>query len=868
MSNLKQRLLSWMHGHVFAGDLIITIVVGFLLFGVTGSVTYNPGLLFDLSPSAQMAWEMVMLVPLLIRRWRPQTGALLCVALTLAHLIFGPCLLGADILALFMLYSVIVYGNPKNTKAFIILALSIGLLASALIAWTMTNGPLLTGGKVHTWSSWNSSNPNDTMVTEDIIGSIYTGTSMSEVAGMMAQYMLALTPIEVCIISTIVMSFWHRARMATVRMMRERNEAIAARDQDERDIAALAERARIARDMHDVVAHTLSIIIVQSDGGRYAGTHDPAVARNTMETIRHESERALHDMQRLLGVFGGSPHADYNDIDNLVEQARTVSPDIRIQRSITGTASPEQLGEQASTASYHVVQEALTNIRKYAGPHVDVYIKESWNNGLLTVTVTDNGRGAAANIDGHTPGYGLLGMKERIESAGGSLQAGPRLGGGFEVMATLPYGGKEQVTDETGEQYASEQSESCNTTAISSKAKLSDEAITRNIAVSISARIPDQPSERTQETNQPTGRDHRSNALQHLRITAPNLHDLLKSLKLESVELANTSNARSSNWVERVSAWTQRHYVLMDAVGALLLVALLNPMSVSLFFDSPRDMQLSRAIATCCVLALAVRRRFPETCALIVFVLSVVQLVFLGSIEVGHIVASLCALYSAVLYGREHAWRWTGLAAVTCSALMGLKIAADQHGYTTLFDAIAASVGLTKPVSATASSGAAFFTGVMYTVAVLMLCAGIMAWARWARSSDSNALVLQAQEEALMAEQEKQRILAANMERDRISASIQAEVTATLNSVINQAVDGIRMLDRAEAQGKEPTADEISTAFKAIGEQGRAALKRMRELLGVLRETGFSDDTHAGSASELQLRPAAPLEEQLQRVSR
>ena len=156
----------------------------------------------------------------------------------------------------------------------------------------------------------------------------------------------------------------------------------------------------------------------------------------------------------------------------------------------------------------------------------------------------------------------------------------------------------------------------------------------------------------------------------------------------------------------------------------------------------------------------------------------------------------------------------------------------------------------------------------MYTVAVLILCAGIMAWARWTRSSDSNALVLQAREEALVAEQEKQRILAANMERDRISASIQAEVTATLNSVISQAVDGIRMLDAAEAQGKEPTADEISAAFKAIGEQGRAALKRMRELLGVLRETGFSDDAHAGSASELQLRPAAPLEEQLQRVSR
>lgn len=859
MSNFKQRLLSWMHGHVFAGDLILTLVIGVLLFGVTGSITYNPGLLFDLNPSIQMAWEAAMLIPLLIRRWRPQTGALLCVALALTHLIFGPCILGADILALVMLYSVIVYGNPKNTKAFIILALAIGLLASALMAWTMTNGPLLTGGKVHTWSSWNGSNPNGAMVTEVTLGSIYTGTSMSEVADMVAQYMLVLTPIfEVCIISTVIVAFWQRARLATVRMMRERNEAIAA----------LAERARIARDMHDVVAHTLSIIIVQSDGGRYAGTHDPAVARNTMETIRHESERALHDMQRLLGVFGGSPHADYNDIGNLVEQARNVSPDIRIRRNITGTASPEQLGEQASIASYHVVQEALTNIRKYAGPHVDVHIKESWNNGLLTLSVTDNGRGAAANIDGHTPGYGLLGMKERIESAGGSLQAGPQLGGGFEVMATLPYGGKEPATDETGEQYASEQSESCNTTAISSKAKLSDEAIAPHTAVNISARIPDQPSEQTQETNPPTGRDHRSNALQHLRITAPNLHDLLTSLKLKSVELANTSNSRGLNWVERVSAWTQHHYVLMDSVGAVILVMLLNRMSITFFFDSSRDAQLSHAIAACCLLALALRRRLPEICALIVFVLSVVQLVFLGLIEVGHIVASLCALYSAVLYGREHAWRWTGLAAVTCSALMGLKIAADQHGYTTLFGAIAASAGLTKPVSATSSSSAAFFTGAMYTVAVLMLCAGIMAWARWARSSDSNALVLQAREEALVAEQEKQRILAANMERDRISASIQAEVTATLNSVISQAVDGIHMLDSAEAQGKEPTADEISAAFKAIGEQGRAALKRMRELLGVLRETGFSDDAHAGSASELQLRPAAPLEEQLQRVSR
>ena len=122
MSNFKQRLLSRMHGHVFAGDLIITLVIGVLLIGVNSGITNNPGLLFDLKHTTKLTWEAAMLIPLLIRRWWPQTGALLCVALALAHLIFGPCILGADILALVMLYSEIVYGNPKNTKAFIILA--------------------------------------------------------------------------------------------------------------------------------------------------------------------------------------------------------------------------------------------------------------------------------------------------------------------------------------------------------------------------------------------------------------------------------------------------------------------------------------------------------------------------------------------------------------------------------------------------------------------------------------------------------------------------------------------------------------------------------------------------------------------------
>ncbi len=149
-------------------------------------------------------------------------------------------------------------------------------------------------------------------------------------------------------------------------MMRERNEAIAARDEDERDIAALAERAPIARDMHDVVAHTLSIIIVQSMAVAMQARMIPRWP--VIPWRQFDTNRNAHCMTcNVFWRFWGSPHADYNDIGNLVEQAQNVSPDIRIRRNITGTASPEQLGEQASIASYHVVQESLTNIRKYAG---------------------------------------------------------------------------------------------------------------------------------------------------------------------------------------------------------------------------------------------------------------------------------------------------------------------------------------------------------------------------------------------------------------------------------------------------------------------------------------------------------------------
>ena len=346
-----QRLFSWIRGHVIVADSIITALLALFMFGLGNNIEFNPGLLYNYPAQVQMVWSIALLVPLITRRRWPQISALAFVVLVLLHLLFGPCMLITDFFATFMLYSVILYGNPHNSKVFIVLAFAVDGLASIIMGWAMTVGPILAVG---------------------------TG-----------QYMVMMfVAIALCLASTIIIAYWQRARLMTVRMMQERNDAIAAREVEERNIAALAERARIARDMHDVVAHTLSIIIVQSDGGRYAGANDPVVARSTMETIRHESEHALHDMTRLLGVFGGSPHADYADIDALIAQARTVAPDTVITREIIGDARPDMLGDRTSVAIYHVMQESLTNIRKYAGPKVTVHVTESWDDGTLTVTVT------------------------------------------------------------------------------------------------------------------------------------------------------------------------------------------------------------------------------------------------------------------------------------------------------------------------------------------------------------------------------------------------------------------------------------------------------------------------------------------------
>ncbi len=205
------------------------------------------------------------------------------------------------------------------------------------------------------------------------------------------------------------------------------------------ELAASTERARIAREMHDVVAHTLSVVVAQADGGRFAGRTDPEAAIRSLDTIADVSRSALTEMRALLGVLreGESeaqmgPQPSLTDIPSLVASTREGGLDVSFVT--TGTPRPAPIG--AGLAAYRIVQEALTNVLKHAGPAPKAFVQLRWEEDSLTVSIADDGRGAAARGDG--AGLGIPGMAERASAFGGTLTAGPKAGGGFLVRARLP----------------------------------------------------------------------------------------------------------------------------------------------------------------------------------------------------------------------------------------------------------------------------------------------------------------------------------------------------------------------------------------------------------------------------------------------
>jgi signal transduction histidine kinase len=228
---------------------------------------------------------------------------------------------------------------------------------------------------------------------------------------------------------------WLAGRAIRRRRGRERDLIV---EQEERARAAvLEERTRIARELHDVVAHAISVIVLQARGARHALDGEPQDARGALDAIEQTATQALREMRRLLGMLRAddeevalAPQPSLAQLETLVAHVREAGLPVDVR--VEGT--PRELAPGVDLSAFRIVQEALTNALKHAGP-AQAQVLVRYGEDVLEIEVADSGGGA---LNGGGGGHGLPGMRERVAVFGGELESGPRSEGGYAVRARLP----------------------------------------------------------------------------------------------------------------------------------------------------------------------------------------------------------------------------------------------------------------------------------------------------------------------------------------------------------------------------------------------------------------------------------------------
>ncbi|MEU1896976.1 histidine kinase [Nocardiopsis dassonvillei] len=342
-----------------------------------------------------LALTFALVPPLALRRGYPRTVFAFLALVALLHLAFGLGLILADFAVLIGMYTVAAHCRFR----WALVALATAEVGLVLMIASLPHAD---------WGDWN-------------VFVVYT---------------------------FLIMLLWVTGLYTNVRRgylvgLEERAEWLE-RERDARARAAIAEeRARIARELHDVVAHNVSVMVVQADGAAFAIDSDPARAKGALETISETGRTALTEMRGMLGVLrDGEPGEEYAPRPGVerLEQlfARVRGAGLPVESTVEGRA--RQLSAGVDLAVYRVVQESLTNTLKHAGSRVSrVRVRLRYGDDTLEVRVLDDGRGASVP-EAARPGrgHGLIGMRERVSVYGGSLRAGPCPGGGYEVVASLP----------------------------------------------------------------------------------------------------------------------------------------------------------------------------------------------------------------------------------------------------------------------------------------------------------------------------------------------------------------------------------------------------------------------------------------------
>ncbi len=417
---MLERAATSLRQHPF---LVDSLLAGLLFLLTVGSATA-----VGADPFAGFAVTCLLVVPLAWRRRAPVAAGFVVLAGGLLELVVSEQFLVSNVAVLAMVYALAAYAPTWARRA----GLAAGIAGAGLAALRYFTG-IYYG------------------TTQSFDGDTYANGLPSSIYDLQGAFVSAVA-ISVLVLASWALGSVRRSRLRHLTDLQDRARLLELEHDQEIRLAAIAERARIAREMHDVVAHSLSVVIAQADGGRYAGRTDAAAATAALETIADTGRQALADMRSLLGVLrdgtaaggvhgqGGatdySPQPDVAAVDGLVEDVRASGVDV----DLIVEGAPHELAAGPQLAVYRIVQESLTNVLKHAGPATRAWVRLHWREEALELSVLDDGRGAAAALDGpEGTGHGLLGMRERAELHGGRLEAGPRPGGGFGVHAALPY---------------------------------------------------------------------------------------------------------------------------------------------------------------------------------------------------------------------------------------------------------------------------------------------------------------------------------------------------------------------------------------------------------------------------------------------
>jgi signal transduction histidine kinase len=266
-----------------------------------------------------------------------------------------------------------------------------------------------------------------------LIGVVCTAIGVTISITVPRDELLNLGPNAILFLAAYALGTSARARRARMEMLEERARRLA----EEQDAAATRERERIAREMHDILAHSMSLVIVQAEAGPIAVRSDPHKAEEVFDNISATAREALAQLRRTLSMLRSGeqdrePQPGLEGVASLVASVRRAGLAARLEED--GERRP--LAADLAAVAYRIVQESLTNAVKHARAN-NVSVRLEWRDSALNVEVCDDGQGPV--VDGGSGGRGLAGMRERVSAAGGKLTCGPGPDGvGFRVAARLP----------------------------------------------------------------------------------------------------------------------------------------------------------------------------------------------------------------------------------------------------------------------------------------------------------------------------------------------------------------------------------------------------------------------------------------------